>query len=133
MTRDFQEQIPRLLLELGYFSLRMGSMPEACALLEAAQTLRPSDPTPALFLGMLHFAQGQYAGAERLYRQVLQQHEEHDLARAYLAESLIVQKRWSEAESMLNTVTNNTRDPQAVAFAGGLLNGLRAGIFQRAG
>ncbi|MEW6365669.1 MAG: tetratricopeptide repeat protein [Acidobacteriota bacterium] len=132
MTMESQEKLPQIILELGYMSMRTGFLKEARSFLDAAQALRPNDPTPGLFLGMWHFAQGQYGDAERGYRQVLQQHEDHDLTRAYLAEALIAQKRWSEAETALNSVVQGNRDPSAVAFAKELLSGLRSGLFQRA-
>jgi len=132
MSTEYQEQVPRLILELGYLSMQKGSMQQAQVLFEAAQALRPADPTPALFLGMLQFAQEQFPTAEKVYRQILQQHDGYDLARVYLAESLIAQKRWAEAEPLLTTVTQKKRDEKAVQFADSLLSALRTGIFQRA-
>ncbi len=132
MLLEFGEQIPRLVLEMAYLNMKMGSMPQAQVFLEAAQTLRPQDPTPPMFMGMWHFAQGQYADAERSYRQVLQQHADHDLTRAFLAETLIAQRRWAEAETLLNGIVKGDRDAAAVTFANELISGMKLGVFQRA-
>lgn len=133
MSTDWNEQLPRICLEMGYLSMKMGSMPQAQTFLEAAQALRPEDPTPPMFMGMWHFAQGRYSDAERSYRQVLEQHETHDLTRAFLAEALIAQRRWAEAESILSSIVKESHDAAAIAFANELLSGLKLGVFSRAG
>ena len=51
-----------------------------------------------MFRGMAHFAAGESAEAEKRYRQILEMHKDDDLARAFLAESLVAQKRWNDAQ-----------------------------------
>jgi Flp pilus assembly protein TadD len=123
--------VPRLLMELGYLGIRKGRVAEAQVLLKGAQALRPADPTPAMFLGMAHFASGRYSEAERTYRQILEKHDD-DLTRSFLGESLIAQKRWAEAEEALQAVVERNREPTAVTFASELLTQLKRGLFQRA-
>jgi len=97
------EDVSPLLVELGYFCVQQGLTAEAQSLLRGAQVLRPKDPAPGLFLGMSHFASGGYAEAERTYRRVLETHDD-DLTRAFLAETLIAQKRWAESKTLLEEV-----------------------------
>jgi len=125
------QDVPRLLLELGYWGLRRGRIAEAQVLLKGAQALLPTEPGPAMFLGMAHFAAGRYPEAERTYRQSLERHDD-DLTRSFLGESLIAQKRWAEAEETLRAVVAHNRQPAAVTFASELLTQLKRGLFQRA-
>lgn len=132
MAEAWEDNLPRLLLEMGYFALKRGSLSDAHALLKGAQALRPGDPTPAMFRGMAHFAAGEYAEAERSYRGILDTHKDDDLTRTFLAESLVAQKRWSDAQSLLAAVIKDDRHKAAVGFARELLNGLARGFLQRA-
>jgi Flp pilus assembly protein TadD len=126
-----QEEAPRLLLELGYWCVQQGQAADAETLLEGARALRPENPTAAMFLGMARFAAGRPAEAEKAYREILDAQDD-DLTRAFLAESLLAQKRWNEARSLLDEIVAADRHPAAVRFAGELLGGLKSGVFQRA-
>jgi len=128
----WEESVPRLLLELGYWCVRNGKAADAQTLLRGAQAFRPHDPTPLMFLGMADFAAGRYAEAERAYRKILETHDD-DLTRSFLAESLIAQKRWAEATTLLEGVVQKDRQPAAVTFARELLTQLKNGLFQRRG
>ena len=132
MAESSEDTLPRLLLEMGYFALKRGSLSDAHALLRGAQALRPSDPTPAMFRGMAQFAAGEYLEAERSYRQVLETHQDDDLTRTFLAESLIAQRRWTDAQALLAAVIKDARHKAAVGFARELLDGLARGFLQRA-
>jgi len=132
MSEAWEENLPRLLLEMGYFALKRGSLSDAHALLKGAQALRPQDPTPNMFRGMAHFAAGDYVEAEKSYRGILEAHAQDDLTRTFLAESLIAQKRWSEAQTILAAVIKSDRHKAAAGFALELLNGLARGYLQRA-
>ncbi len=127
----WQEEIPRLLLELGYFTMKVGLFEESQTLLGGVAELRPDDPIPRLFQGMLWFARSEYRKAEDVYRQLLNTHPDFHLAKVYLAESLMAQRRWSEAERLLSEVLSGIDDGPEVTFARELLNGLRKGLFQR--
>jgi Flp pilus assembly protein TadD len=126
-----QEEAPRLLLELGYWCVQQGQAADAETLLEGARALRPDNPTAAMFLGMARFAAGRPAEAEKAYREILDARDD-DLTRAFLAESLLAQKRWNEARSLLEEIVAADQHPAAVRFAGELLGGLKSGVFQRA-
>ncbi|MCS7313307.1 MAG: tetratricopeptide repeat protein [Acidobacteria bacterium] len=132
MTHEWESQIPRLLLELGYFCLQSELFSPAQVLIEGAQALRPQDPVPSMLMGMVYFAQNQYTEAERAYQKALGQDPDHDLTKAFLAETLIAQKRYAEAEKLLSAVVERNRDADAVTFARELLSVLRQGVFQRA-
>jgi Flp pilus assembly protein TadD len=126
-----EEEVPRLLLELGYWCVQQGQHADAETLLSGARALRPDNTTAAMFLGMARFAAGRPAEAERVYREILEGRDD-DLTRAFLAESLLAQKRWKEARSLVEEIVTANRHPAAVRFAGELLEGLKSGIFQRA-
>jgi Flp pilus assembly protein TadD len=133
MSEAWAADIPRLLIELGYWSLRQGRLEESRVLLRGVAALRPQDPAPAMFLGMAHFAEGRYDEAERAYRAVLDRHADDDLTRSFLAESLLAQKRWGEAKALLQAVVEANRHEAAVAFARTLGEQLERGLFQSAG
>jgi Flp pilus assembly protein TadD len=133
MSEAWAAEIPRLLLELGYWSLRQGRFDEARVLLRGAETLRPADPAPAMFLGMTLFAEGHHTDAERSYRALLERHPDDDLTRCFLAEALLAQKRWGEASALLQVVGAANRNPAAVTFARTLGEQIERGLFQNAG
>ena len=133
MGEAWAAEIPRLLIELGYWALREGRLEESRALLRGASALRPHDPTPEMFLGMTFFAEGRYDEAERTYRAVLDRHAEDDLTRSFLAESLLAQKRWGEAKALLQSVVDANRHEAAVVFARTLGEQVERGLFQGAG
>lgn len=132
MGGDAPQEVPRLLLETGYWCIRQGMIPEARSLLKGAQVLAPGSPAPSMFLGMAHFAAGEYVEAERTYREVLGRHEDDDLTRAFLGESLIAQRRWGEAQRVLKEVVERNRHPAAITFATELLTQLQRGLLQGA-
>jgi Flp pilus assembly protein TadD len=133
MTPAGAAEVPRLLIELGYWTLREGRLDDSRALLRGAAALRPQDPAPAMFLGMTFFAEGRYGEAERTYRAVLDRHADDDLTRSFLAESLLAQKRWSEAKALLSSVVEANRHEAAVVFARTLAEQVEKGLFQSAG
>ena len=131
MSEGWEDNLPRLLLEMGYWGLQRGAVADAEVLLRGAQALRPQDPTAGMFLGLVYFSSRRYAEAETSYRRILDKHED-DLTRAFLGEALIAQKRWDEAKQELETVVRQDLNPTAVTFARELLDTLSKGIFQRA-
>ena len=133
MAQAWAAEIPRLLIELGYWTLREGRLDDSRALLRGAMALRPQDPAPEMFLGMTFFAEGRYDEAERTYRAVLDRHADDDLTRSFLAESLLAQKRWSEAKALLRSVVEANRHEAAVVFARTLGEQVERGLFQSAG
>jgi Flp pilus assembly protein TadD len=133
MSEAWAAEVPRLLLELGYWSLRQGRVADARVLLRGAEAMRPGDPAPAMFLGMTLFAEGRYADAESSYRALLERHPDDDLTRCFLAEALVAQNRPGEAKSLLQAVVGAQRQEAAVAFARTLGEQVERGLFQAAG
>jgi Flp pilus assembly protein TadD len=133
MSEAWAGELPRLLLELGYWSLREGRFDEARVLLRGAEAARPGDPAPPMFLGMTLFAEGRYTEAEGSYRALLERVPEDDLTRCFLAESLVAQRRFGEAKALLEAVVAAARQEAAVAFARTLGEQVERGLFQRAG
>lgn len=124
-------QIPELLAEVAYYLIRKGELERAQVVLQGLKELQPQQCSPLVLEGLCHFARLDFAAAERSYRAGLEHEPENDLARAFLAESLIPQRRYREAEDLLRKVMSRKADPEAVALAQGLDNGLRQGLFQR--
>ena len=52
------------------------------------------------------------------------------MVEAYLAESLIAQKRWGDAERHLKHVLESSEDEAVKEFASALYEGLKNGVFQ---
>lgn len=130
MSRNHDET-PALLAELTFFLLQTGELEQAARVLGALSALRGEHPTTHLLGGLLAFAAGRYGDAEGRYRRLLEDHPGHDLGRAFLAESLLAQRRWREAEELLSNVRRERRDPHAVRLAEGLAEGLRSRLFQQ--
>ena len=122
--------IPPLLLELAYVALKRGDFAAAQLLLQAARELRPQDPAPLFLLGLWHIARRDPASAEHSWRSLLERHPTYDIARVFLAESLLARHRPLEAEVLLQEVIEADRCGEAVLFARKLLEGIRRGVFQ---
>ena len=127
-----EEKVSRLLAELSYFFLKQGMLLESRVCLEGLSELRPEHPTTHLLNGMFAFAIEKYAEAEKHYRRILDRRPDDADALVYLAESLIAQQRWREAENTLRRVPKEPDGPTA-RFAAELLSALQQGVFQRAG
>jgi hypothetical protein len=81
---------------------------------------------------MLHTLDGSFEKAEASYRSILEDDSDHVGARTFLAESLIGQKRWREAEEILEWVVASGKEDPAVTYATELKGALERGLFQRA-
>ena len=124
-------QITELLAEVAYYLIRKGELDRAQVVLQGLKELQPRQCSPLVLEGLCHFAKLDFAAAERSYRAGLECEPENDLGRAFLAESLIAQRRYREAEDLLRKVISRKGDPAAVSLAQGLDDGLRQGLFQR--
>jgi Flp pilus assembly protein TadD len=124
-------QLAGLLAEVAYYLIRKGELEPAQAVLQGLKELQPQHSSPLVLEGICHFAKLDFAAAERSYRAGLEREPDNDLARAFLAESLIPQRRYREAEDLLRKVISRKSDQAAVALAQGLDDGLRQGLFQR--
>ncbi|HVS02005.1 MAG TPA: tetratricopeptide repeat protein [Thermoanaerobaculia bacterium] len=131
MSTD-ESRLAQLLAELCFYLIKQGDHERARVMLQGLKELRPQHPTPHILEGLFHFGRLDYPAAERSYRSGLEQEPANDLAKAFLAESLIPQRRYREAEKLLEEVIGRGADASAVALAQGLNEGLRQGLFQRA-
>lgn len=135
MRSEIDDRLAGLLGELSLYLLRAGSPDAAERALEALEALERGSaraPQTAFLRGYIAFAKGRFSEAEACYRRHLDRVDGDDLARAFLAESLLVQRRWREAESLLETVRRANRDARAVALAASLDQGHREGVYRRA-
>ena len=125
-------QLAGLLAEVAYYLIRKGELERAQTVVQGLKELQPQQSSPLVLEGLCHFAKLDFPAAERSYRAGLEREPENDLARTFLAESLIPQRRYREAEELLRKVLSRKSDQAAVALAQGLDEGLRQGLFQRA-
>ncbi len=87
--------------------------------------------TTTLIEGLRAFAKGRYRAAERCYWKVLGAVPGHLEARAFLAETLILQRRISEAQRVLYGLQKVRGGHPALAFADSLRRGFEVGLYQR--
>lgn len=126
------EHVPDLLAELTLLLVNDGRHREADSVLTAFTELRPHDPRGGLLAGLSDFSEACYGDAEGHYLRLLSAHPDCDLGRAFLAECLIAQRRWREAQAALDMVLDADRDVEAVRLANSLAAGLSSGLFQHA-
>ena len=79
------------------------------------------------------FAETRYRKAEALCWQVLESAPGEIPARAFLAEALIAQRRWLDAQDVLLGLRTVRSVPEALDFAAALRQGFETGLFQRLG
>jgi len=133
MTTDgWQDQLPRLLVEAGYYNIKWGRSAEADTLLKGAQEMLPDSPAPAIFRGILLISQSKYVDAEAWYRKMMERYPDDDNLSVYLAEVLVFQKRWSEAETLLHKIVSRAQEDSILELAKSMLEGLQTKVFQRA-
>lgn len=132
MSNPADRPLAELLAELGLYAIKVGDFSRAETLLAGLQELRPSDPGVDVLRGLLAFGRREIPAAEKAYREALAKDANHNLAKAFLAESLIPQKRFREAEQLLGQLLTSTEDDAAIGFARSLHEGMRQGVFTRA-
>lgn len=133
MEDRLRGELPQLLAELTLFATHAGAIERGRELWKGLSALHPTHAATRLLDGMLHTLAGSFEKAEASYRQILGDDPEHVGARTFLAESLIGQKRWREAEAVLGeVVAEGNEDDPAVTYAAELKGALDKGLFQRA-
>lgn len=131
MSNQEDRPLAELFAELGLFAIKRGAFDRAQTLLAGLQELRPNDAGVDVLRGLLAFSRQEVQAAEKAYREALTKDADHLLAKAFLAESLIPQKRFREAEQILGQVMAGQGDASAVGFARSLHEGMRQGVFTR--
>jgi Tfp pilus assembly protein PilF len=131
MTDSLEQDLPALLAELSVLAIKIGADDKARLWLEAIAELEPEHATTHLLYGMYYFSRQDFKAAEEHYRKGLDKAPNDDLSRAFLAESLIPQKRYREAGELLDKVLSTGSNPDAVEFAKHLNEGLQQGYFQQ--
>jgi Tfp pilus assembly protein PilF len=121
-----------LLAEVAYYLIKKGEIERAQVVVQGLKELSPAGSSPHLLEGLCHFAKLDFGAAEKSYRSGLEREPDSDLTKAFLAESLIPQRRYREAEDLLRKVIAKKADPAAVSLAQGLDEALKQGLFQRA-
>jgi Tfp pilus assembly protein PilF len=124
-------EVAGLLAEVAYYLIRKQEIERAQVVLQGLKELQPQQCSPLVLEGLCHFAKLDFPAAEKSYRAGLDKEAENDLAKAFLAESLIAQRRYREAEDLLRKVISRKSDQAAVTLAQSLDEGLRQGLFQR--
>jgi predicted Zn-dependent protease len=128
MDQTLKDTVPRLMAELADRMTSQREFERSRVLLEGLLELRPESPYPLILMGNLEFARGDFRAAERNYRQGLGKDPSNELAKTFLAQSLLPQRRLREAEPLLSEVAESGTEPTAVAFAQSLAEAVRQGV-----
>lgn len=132
MNDRLRGELPQLLAELTLFATHAGATERGREFWAGLSALNPDHAATRLLDGMLHTLSGSFEQAEASYRKILEDDAQHVGARTFLAESLIGQKRWREAEDILSGVVESGVEDPAVTYASELKGALTKGLFQRA-
>lgn len=132
MDDRLRSELPQLLAELTLFATHAGAIERGREFWTGLAALNPDHAATRLLDGMLYTLAGSFEKAEASYRSILNDDADHVGARTFLAESLIGQKRWREAEEVLDGVTESGIEDPAVTYASELKGALEKGLFQRA-
>jgi predicted Zn-dependent protease len=116
--------------EAALQALRRGDFEAADRWVHTLREREPSSMVPDLLAGQLEFARQRYPSAEQWFRRALARSPEDSLVQVFLAESLLPQRRLSEATRILNRVSRNAPEGAAGALAVRLLEALRLGVFR---
>ncbi|MCB9638805.1 MAG: tetratricopeptide repeat protein [Myxococcales bacterium] len=126
-------EVPRLeaklLLESAYFYIEMGKYKEAQDVFEGCVALLPRSDVPRIGLGNLFVAQGRFDLAETQYREAIKINEGSASAHAFLAESLLFQKKFPQATPSLEKAIALDPDGPAGQLARSLQQGHADGVF----
>ncbi len=122
-----EDKLIKLLAESTSILCNLGRFGDAETVLAGLRERRSSNPTVDLLDGWIQFGKGDYIAAEKCYRRGLDKATGDAILQAYLAETLIAQRRHREAESLLLQVSQNSSDKAAQAFAVSLTDALRLG------
>ncbi|MCK6509089.1 tetratricopeptide repeat protein [Myxococcota bacterium] len=126
-------EVPRreakLLLESAYFYIEMGKYKEAQEVFEGCIALLPRSDVPRIGLGNLFVAQGRFDLAEAQYREAIKANENSASAYAFLAESLLFQKKLSQATPALEKAIALEPAGPAGQLARSLQQGQQDGVF----
>lgn len=132
MDDRLRGELPQLLAEFTLFATHAGATERGREFWSGLAALNPDHAATRLLDGMLHTLTGNFEEAEASYRRILEDDSEHIGARTFLAESLVGQKRWREAEEILAEVVGSGTEDPAVTYAAELKGALDKGLFQRA-
>lgn len=128
---ELEAHLPGVLAELCLALAEEGRHTAAERIFEGLAELCPGQPATTLLEGMLACASQRYRHAERCYWKVLTAQPGHLEARAFLAESLILQRRTGEARRVLAGLARVRGDHPALAFAASLKKGFEVGLYGR--
>lgn len=116
-----------LLLEAGLLLMEMNKMREAEEVFTGVAALVPHSETALVLLGNLFLSRGRFERALKLQREALSRQPDSALARAHEGEALLFLQRREEAKGALELASQGD-NPDAAAFANGLLDAMAAGV-----
>lgn len=124
----------QLVAALCLLHAERGAMGEAARLWEQLEKRRhPRGSAPHLLAALLAFADRRYNEAEAQCWRALD-HAPGDLfTRSFLAETLLAQRRWLDAQNVLEGLTQARVTHPALAFVKALRHGFEVGLYQRLG
>jgi predicted Zn-dependent protease len=124
------QSVSTLLAEMGHLLTLRGALPQARTVLEGLAELEPDLAICDVLAGGLEVAYRDFVAAESCFRKALGKEPTSDLAKASLAEALLLQKRFREGEKLLAEVIDRGTDQSAIQLANELGQAIRRGDFQ---
>lgn len=100
-----------MMIEAGFIAVNQQDEPSAKKLFHAAQTLKPDSPAPLVGLGFIALNKLEVKEAERIFKEILEKHPEHELARTFLGIAyLLTEKNRKEGETLIKAAMEKTDD-----------------------
>lgn len=111
---DFDDDFS-LFVETGFIAVAQKDEPSATKLFNAAQTLRPWDPSPEIGLGYIALNKLEIDKAESLLNSALKKEPDHLLAKTFLGIAYLLQEpKRKKGEAMIKEAMATTDDAAVV-------------------
>ncbi|MDQ5910690.1 MAG: hypothetical protein QG599_2787 [Pseudomonadota bacterium] len=115
---DFDDDLIKLLAELGFIAGGYGMIQQTDAIVGALEALRPNSERPFLISALARLNLQDAAGAEHILReQALKANPDSAMAMAYLGLALHTQGRVNERDRILDDVLALADDEDAMVMA----------------
>lgn len=124
------QSVSTLFAEMGHLLTLRGALPQAQEVLHGLAELEPDLSICDVLRGGVEIARRDFVAAETCFRTALEKSPQDDLAKASLAEALLLQKRFREGEKLLAEVIERGSDESSIQLAKELGEAIRRGDFQ---
>lgn len=100
-----------MMIEAGFIAVNQQDEPSAKKLFHAARMLDPASPAPSVGLGFIALNKLEVKEAERVFKEILESHPDHHLARTFLGIAyLLTEKNRKEGETLIKDAMKKTDD-----------------------